>query len=651
MKKQLLVSLLASMVTLTPCFAGDQKDTKKDDTKKAIEFKAGDGTLTISGKTKVEHYFQRNMALLNSCVPDEYNYFKNQFDLTFNFAYGKQTFGHDAVKAVTNIRHKGVWGRGAVFADSDGMSPAPVRLSDSLFGGHSHTSGKPLVWINEAWLLFSFNAIANSDSDLIHTLKLGWFPFELGRGIALGSVYGLNREGFGLNTYVEDKSAPGINLHGDLIKDRLSYDLYYAKFECRSKSMGDTFNGVKEQLIGRKLSPWRGVAKDNDLIAGRLKWKALDKSKFGTLEFEPYGFYQAASDQKINVIADSKTELTTLGLLVEHAYKGFEFGVEGAFNLGVQEVRAVDKNKIDISRNNDGYMVEQFTHIIVDPAPIDPLTKNARVTNESKKASQVIVTSDTAPLTSGFVSKSGRITPAYINQLRGFMVVTDIAYKFEDYNLTLAGAYGFASGDENPHQSATCKTHMGFVGVHEAYCGKRVSSLMFLGEMRGVLSIPGSLTEYANTVDNNELSFTNLHHCGFGATWKPTFWTKKWNFEPNMLAFWRAFPTKTFDTKTEKTTCNNADRYIGTEFNLKSKVELLKDLNMYGNFGFFVPGGFFNDIQGIPFKNAFEKVAGTSDFFDQLSDETGVETDTLKQKFRLSTDVAYSVNFGLTYAF
>lgn len=749
MKKLLLASLLASVISISPCFAAkfvaksdvdlnakavpaiqslvvldeagrnDIKDkavktvqalvvidaADKALKKEPFKFESGDCTLTIGGKTKIENYFDRNISLLNRNIPDEHNYFKNTIDLLFDFAYGKKTFDHDAVKVFTKIRHKGVWGRGAVFADSDGMAPAPVKLSDSVFGAHSHTSGKPLLWINEAWLQFSINAIANASPERLHTVKMGWFPFDLGRGIALGSVYGLNREGFGLNTYVEDKGAPGILWHGELKKDVLSYDLYYAKFESRSKSLGDTLNNIKAPLLGRKFSPWRGSGKDNDLFAGRVKWKPFYNSKIGTLELEPYAFYNAASDQKIAIVADSSMRLGTFGMAAEHKYKSFEFGAEGAFNLGTQTVRGIDNNKIEIVRDknatlqnfinptptpyppnnanpNIGYIEEQFSHIQYAAAPYN----NVPVTPQSNSAARQVVMSDSTPLLASlnldgsgglvpdaFRSKPGRILNEYVNKLRGFMVVVDVTQKIEDYKLDLSAAYGFASGDKNPHASRTCKTFKGFLGLHESYSGKRVSSLMFLDEMRGVLSIPGVLDANQETVDNNDLSFTNLHHFGFSTKWTPVVCNKKFTFHPNMLAYWRALPTKAFattpvytmDRDTNKpttiqkvspsgkpifkyaTTNNDASRFIGTEFNLKMKMELLKDLEIFGNFGMFLPGEMFSDIKGAPFKNSF----GDTQFFDELSEEIEVEVTTLKQRYRLGTDIGYLANIGLSYAF
>ena len=59
------------------------------------------------------------------------------------------------------------------------------------------------------------------------------------------------------------------------------------------------------------------------------------------------------------------------------------------------------------------------------------------------------------------------------------MAVVDAAYTFDKWPLSLAIAYGYASGDENPHKEAKNKTHNGFVGLHECYIGKRVKSVFY----------------------------------------------------------------------------------------------------------------------------------------------------------------------------
>lgn len=653
MKQLLALSLVA---TLAPSYvlAGFTKSSqkpaiavavpaKKAEPAQLLKIEKNDFSLGIGGKTKIEHFLQKNINFLNSHIPDEPQFFKNTFDLFFDLNYGQKTFNHNAVQAYMNLRHKGIWGRGAVFADSDATSPVDIRLSDSIFGKHSHTNGKPLVWIKDAWLKFSLNAACNTTNpENIHTVQIGWHPFDLGRGIALGSAYGLNRDNLGLYSYSEDKSAPGITLSGSFIKDMLSYDLYYARFEGRSKSIGDMFNTAKARIIGKQASPWRGEGKDDEVFAARLKFKPLNKSSFGTLEFEPYVMYNEASDQTIEFPSDTKMELGAFGLGMEHSYKGFEWGAEGAMNFGNERVYAIDRNSAYITRDANGFMVEQYTHIGKGPRPVTP---NALLTKDSKSAAATLNTSNNAqiPGTNFFNIKNkdglDRFRPAYKNELHGWMAVADAAYTFETHNLTLAGAYGFASGDsQDIHGKEVDKKHHGFIGLHECYTGKRVRSCIILDERQ--TETPATLKINDEESDSG-LGFTDLQHIGGGITWKPTYCSKKFNINPNVLGFWKASTIKKFDAATGKVSDLDARKYMGTEVNILTSVEIIQNLKILGNFSFFVPGGFYTDEKGI--------ALGKNDIFNKLSSE--VQKTVNAADYRLGNNTAYHVNLGLEYLF
>ncbi len=614
-----------------------------------LKIEKEDFVLGIGGKTKIEHFVQKNINFLNSHIPDEPQFFKNTFDLFFDLNYGQKTFNHNAVQACMNIRHKGIWGRGAVFADSDATAPTNVKLSETSFGDHKHTNGKPLMWIKDAWLKFSLNAVCNNkNTENIHTIKIGWHPFELGRGIALGSVYGINRDNLGLYSYSEDKSAPGITLSGSFIQDMLSYDLYYARFEGRSKSIGDMFNTARARQIGRATTPWRGEGKDDEVFAGRLKFKPLNKSTFGTLEFEPYVMYNEASDQTIEFPGDTKMELGAFGLGMEHSYKGFEWGAEAAMNFGQERVLAIDRNSAVIARDAAGFLVERYSYIgnVASTGPLLPnQTRNANITADSKTAAALLNTTNGDQISGtnffNIRDKDGleRFRPAYKNELHGWMAVADAAYTFEAQNITLAGAYGFASGDsQDIHGKEVDKKHHGFIGLHEYYTGKRVSSVIILDERQ--TETPATLKKDDDESDAG-IGFTDLQHVGFGTTWKPTCCSKKWSINPNVLGFWKASTIKKFDATSGKVTDKNARKYMGTEFNIITHVEIIQNLKVLGNLSFFVPGGFYTDVKGI--------ALGNNDIYNKLSDEAKKLVNPVD--YRLGDNTAYHINLGLEYIF
>lgn len=645
-----------------------KKKKDKDQGKKLLTIQKGDTSLTIGGSAKVEHFFKDNVEILNSKLPNQSEYFKNTLDLIFDFAYGEKKFGHKAVQAYLDLRHKGVWGLGANYADSDATNPVDVKFLESSLGKHSHTNGKPLIWIFKAWLQFSLNAaLGQTDAKKLHFVKLGWFPFELGRGIALGSFYGLNREGLGLYSYNEDKAAPGILITGEILKDVLSYDLYYSKFEERGKSLRYTLNTDKEQILGRKTTPWRGVAKDDEVFAARLKWKALKDSKVGSLELEPYIFYNEGSDQKVRILADTKMELGTIGLAAEHKYKNFEIGGEVAFNFGEEKIKPIDQNIVKTVLDDAGHVRQVFSHItglVDDPDAADAdktwsrnfNTKkdaSAIITPDSKKAAKVIVCSNEQELVSKedttiaskFKSAKDRIQNGYKNKLRGWMAVIDAAYTFEDLGITVAAAYGYASGDKDPQVEACDKTYKGFIGLHELYVGKRVKSIFYDDR---ILFVPSSLGPKSSGA-SQELAFTNLHLFGLSATLKPDFCKRiKMEFNPNMLFYWKDVASKKYVLGTDSSgnvvdgpsDCEDARKFVGTEINLMAKIEPIKDLTVFGNFAVFLPGGFYEDVKGVKMDK---------DYFEPL--QQSVETDLQAQNYRMGDDVAYHINIGVKYDF
>lgn len=636
-------------------------------TKVPFAFKRGDSELTIGSIAKISHVFQDATYLLNREIPDQNEYFKHNLDLFFDVKFGQEKFGHPAIELFTDLRHKGVWGKQAVFADkyeAGSVGIANVKLSESVFGSHSHGTGKPLVYVKDGWLQMSLNAIFGVESVNIHTLKLGWFPFELGRGIALGSMYGANKEILGLFSYSDDKSAPGILLSGSLVKDVVSYDLYYAKFEERSKSLADTLNSDKKHWIGRRSSPWRGINKDDELFAARIRFKSPEKfENFGSLELEPYFFINEASDQKIEIAPDTKTELGATGIAVEYSISNFEIGGEAAFNFGKETVEAIDRNVARITRipgtnaagqtDASNQLAEVYSHIkdnnaiayatksnnnIVFQSGVENLSGNLPNTNPTVGGVQP--GSNQLRSTTDADREGNRFRPRYVNNFNGWMAVVDAAYNFEDVNLKVAAAYGYATGDTNPHVIEQTKDFRGFVGLHEWYAGKRVKSIILLDERN--LKRPVSLPADQSAASAVDLSFSDLQHFGLSLEWKPKLKDKILVINPNALAFWKTHTSKKYDPVTGRSTNEDASKFMGTELNLVTKYSPLKDLSIFANFAVFTPGKFFEDVKGT-------KLEG--DYFETFIPEDAQADADDESRFRLNTSTAVHMNIGFEYRF
>ncbi|MCK4517342.1 hypothetical protein KAT92_01070, partial [Candidatus Babeliales bacterium] len=582
-------------------------------------------------------------------------------------------YDHKAIEFKAITRFKTTWGK--IGANGRTEYNDEFKIVDAAYGGHSHDSSKPLLWMKEAWLKASLSAILSDKpaSDRLHFVKLGMFPFQLGRGIALGSFYGVSKKILALYSHSPDYYSPGILLTGELAKDVLWYDLYYSKLEEKSASFGDTFNSVKEKVIGRSATPWRGVAKDNDLYAGRLKIKPIDNETQGTLDLEPYIYYNEASDQKVELPADSKSILGAVGGSAEYKYKNFEVGTEVAFNYGHETLFHIDRNRVI-------FKMDKYENSVGDAETVESLREvfSKILYEEEIKANfhgkNVIVNSTTKTIVGNYnatsvgavdngqawtpspadpnsvaeyKNASNRYRPGYKNKYRGWMGVLDASYFFENADLKIAGALGYASGDKNPHQDTVNKSYKGFVGLHELYDGNRVPSVFMLDSR----SIKRPLTFIAaGGTTNDDPLFTDFKYVGLGATFTPKA-LKEHNFSlnPNMLFFWKAHGTKKYDTTIEdengKTVggvspTEDASKFLGIEFNIKTKYDLLKDLCLKGDFAFFLPGSYYNDVKGAPMD---------TDLFAKLeeADKQGIDSST----YRLGDDAAFYCKIVLEYSF
>ncbi|MBL4588168.1 hypothetical protein JKY79_02380, partial [Candidatus Babeliales bacterium] len=228
--------------------------------KRSFSIRKGGGKLSLGARALNEYYFYRNAVLLNSNLPDECGFFKTTADIFMQTHGGKKKYGHKAVEAFFNLRHKSEWG---LFGKSTGTQKATSSVGQVSTKKHSHSASKPLIWLKDAWVKLSLNATFGCVGENIHFLKAGFFPFQLGRGISLGQGYGTPKDFLGIYNQLNDFSTPGILFTGSLMKKVLEYDLYYAKYDEKGQSFGQTFASTRENHVGKRTFPFRGVAKDD----------------------------------------------------------------------------------------------------------------------------------------------------------------------------------------------------------------------------------------------------------------------------------------------------------------------------------------------------------------------------------------------------
>lgn len=536
----------------------------------------------FSGNFKPEMFYGKNISLLNNDNhADKTIYLRHTLDLKLDIGFGRTKYDHDIIFTRFGARNKGVWGNARSISQT---TDAETKISETVFGAHRHYIPRLFFWIREAWIDIDINNVLRLYTLSHHNFTLGAFKFQLGRGIALGDAYAIGPELLGFYTDdAVDQYAFGGKLHGDILENRLSYDLYTAILDNKSSSLSDTAAHILGQQYGCRITPARGFGKVNYVVAGRLNWHAIEVPDYCSVFIEPYWLYNDQPEQKVEYLGDASSILGTLGMAGEYFGERFEFGFDYAFNLGRQKVKGWDRNHIIIN-NYNGYLREINSNVLYQNKanPNDPLNGTgfpyvpggsaqsiiyASPENETENGKEIgTVTFDSNEIT--LVNSTNRFRDPYKNKYNGWMFVTDAAWWNKAKDINIAATFGFASGDSNPNEVNEDGEYSGFIGLQELYSGKRVKSAFILGSagrLRRPLSIPLSMRTkggFARAVSG----FTNLIFTGWAIYWQPNKLDRNLIFHPNMILYWQDFPTRGYDINTGQETKGCASKFLGTEF-------------------------------------------------------------------------------------
>lgn len=617
------------------------------------------GSLQI--KFKPESFYAKNANLLNNANDsDRIIFSRSTVDVNLGLYYGKPFCDYSVLDFFLTLRNKCVWGNPESVART---TRTRIKTLESLDDGHEHFITRQIFWLREVWLQFAINPMLCLSWETPQYFRLGAFPFDLGRGIALGSAYGVNPGvlGFYSDNSI-DQYAFGYQLFGDIIPTTLKYDLYCALLRNRSDSFSVTAEKIYGQRFGRSLRQERGSGQIDYIFAGRTRWTPLSENGF-VITVEPYFLYNSDPEQFVEFFADAQSHLGTFGLASEWIMNDFEWGFDTALNVGSQKVFGWDRNYINKENRGGVFTLVNSQVVIQDPTTtanpqkavfdpnsplgkerqriIDTATQNA---NQNGKRIGSLSTGET------LYNDINRFRNPYRNTFDGWMAVADAAYWFCNRTVRLAVGGGVASGDEdpnldieNPNESNVDDTFSGFIGLQEIYSGDRIQSAFLLGPAGRIprpLSTPTGL-RVIDKLPTNISGFTNLAFVGGSGLWSPKKYAKRFSLRPNVLAYWQQRATKKFDITTKKSSPDFARNFLGTECNVFFDVDLITDFKMFLVSSVFIPGGHYRDIRGTPLSKDQQRI------LDRL-DVTGIDNDVNPL---LGANTAYTLNIGLEYRF
>lgn len=639
-----------------------------DYTREQLSFDLGNVRGFVKIKYKPESFFGKNINLLNNNVRADRIFFsRSTLDINFALEYGKQCYGHEALEFYMTLRSKALWGNAQ---GTIGTNTEEVKIVNSLTGPHNHTLGRQFPWIREVWVRFNIGDALGLSFKNEHTFTLGSFPFQLGRGISLGSAYAVNQGVLGFfsdNTI--DQYAYGYDFSGEFIQDVLAYDLYGAILQDNMDSFRATTAKIYAQEKGRRDNPERGPGHVDYVIAARLKWVPVDNGDI-KIAYEPYLLFNNNPELRVEFLGDASAKLGTCGCAAEFGFGNFEWGFDGAFNFGSQHVRGWDRNRVQLQNSNAGAVeaadVTQGALFEVnsrvsneDPLTNTKTTKAIFVPNSTNQKAIDAVDNTQAqnglPIpgtTPQLYNDLNRFRNEYRNKFDGWMFVMDAAYTFESCgDLKLAVETGIASGDEDPNKdldrpndSRVDGNYKGFIGLQEIYTGNRVKSVFLLG---GAGRLPRPLSTPRpgvtnDTVPSQTSSFNNIAYVGTGLDWKPCCAGRYFQVKPNVLAYWQQHRTKAFDRVTAQSFENKYARaYLGAEVNCFVDIQLFKDFSMFAVGSVFKPGSHYKDIKGKPLNAEQQRIL-------DRADKTGYDLDLLPL---ISDDLAWTINLGMEARF
>jgi len=608
-----------------------------------------------------EFFYGKNLRWLNNHNPtDQVVYVRHTLDLSGEYAYSrteKDNKKYDILLAKVNLRNKGIWGDAESIATT---SFAEIKDLDTVLGPHRHGIPRHFMWIREIWIQLALNEMLGLSFCNYHSITFGSFPFQLGRGIALGDAYSFDASDIGYVSDISvDQFAFGAKLSGEIIQDYVVYDLYTAILDNKSDTFDATNAKVRAQQYGHRSNQSRGFGVVNFIFAGRTKCNIFkDDSKKINIMVEPYGLYNYAPEQKVEYIADARSQLISLGISFEGIFNRFEFGFDTAFNLGHQHVYGWDRNII-IKENRAGITYNTNSRVrqappgqIPDPlkSPLAVYTpENQEIINNSIRSAdengQIIGVNSLGTL----INDLNRFTDPYTNLYRGYFFVTDMSFYLLGNDLKISGTLGYASGDENPNKdlqergdSEVNGVYKGFIGLLENYSGVRVTSAFLLNGQGRIPRILSFTSKTVNEPFSSSISrFTNLLFTGYGLNYHPKDSKRKWLINPNILFYWQDTPVKLPPDDDKVGFDKFARTYLGSEINTFLECKVITDLRFFSIIAIFVPGGYYQDIKGRPLNKAQQV------YFNNRN-KTGIISDRVPL---LGTNTSYFLNAGLEYRF
>lgn len=560
-----------------------QPQPSKPDTPSFLTLNSNDVMMKLGGGIKEDYFLYKNVRTLRNNLGGNNTFFRHKFNLDWSLEQGRKHYGAPASEAAVRLTNYVYWQQYGAYTP---LMVGDLRAQDmdNVIIAHDVKVQPlvPLIFAEEAWFKLNFETFAKVLQDRPTFLKVGFFKYEVGRGLAMGyhndlAVDHLGWPGKG-NYSRYYNMPPGILFRMHLAKNWTG-DLYFMKWHELGATLADTNSPTRAQRLDG-YRPDRGCNKDRENYVLKFDYTPKDTA-FGDVHLEPYLVYTQAPEQTIEFEADASSYLATVGTMVNFAINNFEVNVELAGQFGYQDVHAIDRNTKILGKNGS----VTYSHIVyedgghagqtrvqvrrLDNAPdaadntynpatqlLDSFINNETNKNLSRQGQRIQgITIDPrsgfslaaggaapVPIYNATFFGNNRFRPAYRLSHQGVMALADVSYTFKELPYKLAVAAGYISGGEYPYNEETDKTYRGFVPMRSLYEGLFVKNILIFDRLD--LPRPLDLSHRTLYAQNNLLDLSNLQFLGFGFTWYPFQEKKKLSITTDVLWLWEVAQLK-----------------------------------------------------------------------------------------------------------
>lgn len=368
--KLLLACLLAStawqniVIADSSLVESEKKLTKEDIVPASLFFATKDMQMLLGGRVREEYFYSGRSQTLRSDFSDVINAWRHKASLMVGVRQGARRHGKPATEALLKITNYSMWRNEGRYTGLEETDLQIQSLDGAHIGDHTHRQLVPTMFAEDAYLKINFDAFLRPFHKHPTYLQIGYFPYWIGRGVALGYYVdgGVPHMGWNLdgNARNLEQSPAGVVLSGEIIKN-LTATFYYTKWQGVTVFLGDTRAPSRIQRL-EAPRPERGSCKDTETWAFKLDYKLKDKN--WDLLLEPYIMYTRAAEQSIEVKADARSELGTYGAMVELNWKRVHVNLEAAGQFGHQDVFGIDRNVVQLKRDKvTGNVQEVNSHV------------------------------------------------------------------------------------------------------------------------------------------------------------------------------------------------------------------------------------------------------------------------------------------------